>query len=246
MKKTILILFALALAIPFTFGMAFAGNGMPSGTHYNLNLLGKDKCPGDDLKNTNRHTIMVLLHYEDADANATVGDVAGPDGILGTSDDLNELFVNLDKRNKIFLVQGEFQVLDGNACDNDGATFQLPANGADGTYGTAYEVYARELGTPGGSGDLRTCAVAAGADEIMGTNDDEVVCSTENVLLVRSTGKPKTQNVTKELTTLYIDLDGDGVADTRISLFDDALSNYFWDYDNNGLRLVQLRFYPVQ
>ena len=33
---------------------------------------------------------------------------------------------------------------------------------------------------------------------------------------------------------------------TTINLFDPMLYQYFWDYDNNGLRLVQLRFYPAQ
>jgi hypothetical protein len=259
MKKPFAFALVSALTIILGTGAVFAGTGnaMPSGAHYNLNLLGKNKCPGDDLVGSNRHMIMVLLRYEDLDANGKVGDVAaGPDGIPGTADDLTELFVNLDKRNKIFLVEGEFQVLDGNACNNNGATFQLPGNsgpGADGVLGTAddvlygavYEVYVRELGKPGGTGDLRTCAVAAGADGIEGTADDEVVCSTENVLLVRNTGKPITRNVTQELTSLLIDIDGDGNLE-RISLFDDDLSNYFWDYDNNGLRLVQLRFYPVQ
>lgn len=258
MKRLFTFALVSALALTLGAGVAFAqtGNGMQSGPHYNLNLLGKNKCPGDALVGTNRHTIMVLLRYDDPDANGKVGDVAGPDGILGTADDLNELFINLDKRNKIFLVEGEFQVLDGNACDGDGATFQLPANygpGLDGILGTAddvlygavYEVYARELGTPGGTGDLRTCAVAAGADGIADTADDEVVCSTENVLLVRNTGKPRAQNVTQQLTSLLIDIDGNGTLE-RISLFDDDLSSYFWDYDNNGLRLVQLRFYPVQ
>jgi hypothetical protein len=40
------------------------------------------------------------------------------------------------------------------------------------------------------------------------------------------------------------DIDGDGVEE-RISIFDPELYGYFWDYDNNGLRLVQLRFYPA-
>ena len=31
----------------------------------------------------------------------------------------------------------------------------------------------------------------------------------------------------------------------RVSLFDDALQDYFWQYDNRGLRLLQLRFYPI-
>jgi hypothetical protein len=204
-----------------------------SGTHYNLNLLGKTTCPGDDLKGTNRHTIMVKLYFSDDDPNNTVGDDPGN-------------IASLDKTNKIFLAQGEFQVLDGNACDGDGAKFQLPANGVESA--TTYEVFLRELGKPGGSGDLRTCGIDAGLDGIAGTADDEVVCSSENVVLVRNTGRSQWRNVTKELTTMVIqvDIDGDGDLETlRIGIFDPALYEYFWDYDNNGLRLVQLRFYPI-
>jgi len=29
-----------------------------------------------------------------------------------------------------------------------------------------------------------------------------------------------------------------------VSLFDPALTDYFWQYANQGLRLAQLRFYP--
>ena len=85
------------------------GNGGLSGSHYNLNILGKDNCAGDDLEGSNRHTIQVLLNFKDA-----------------TPTDLST--ATLDKRNKIFLQEGDFQVIDGNACDNDGALFQLPAN----------------------------------------------------------------------------------------------------------------------
>lgn len=43
---------------------------------------------------------------------------------------------------------------------------------------------------------------------------------------------------------IYADLDGDGTAE-RYPLFDEALQDCFWSYDNNGLKLLQLRFYPV-
>ncbi|HEU4514109.1 MAG TPA: hypothetical protein VFR87_13465 [Nocardioidaceae bacterium] len=41
---------------------------------------------------------------------------------------------------------------------------------------------------------------------------------------------------------VYYDLDGDGTAEL-IPLFDDRLEDYFWDYENQGLRIAQLRFY---
>jgi hypothetical protein len=30
-----------------------------------------------------------------------------------------------------------------------------------------------------------------------------------------------------------------------VSLFNSCLQNYFWNYDNQGLKLLQLRFYPA-
>jgi len=85
---------------------AFAqGNGFPTGTHYDLNIQGKTTCAGSGLTGSNRHTIQVLLNF---------------------SSNPNDL---IDKTNKIFLQPGPVgslpQVLDGNACDQGGALFQL-------------------------------------------------------------------------------------------------------------------------
>jgi hypothetical protein len=30
-----------------------------------------------------------------------------------------------------------------------------------------------------------------------------------------------------------------------VSLFNSCFQNYFWNYDNNGLKLLQLRFYAA-
>lgn len=224
------LLMLVALVTP-----AFAGNGAPSGSHYNLNILGKDNCSGDDLTGSNRHTIQVLLNFSDGSNNG-------------------QLYATLDKRNKIFLTEGGFQVLDGNACDSNGAKFSLPANPitcdladpdcvADPTFQN-YTVWARALGKPGGSAIMTTCTVGAGDDLVLHTADDEIICSTENVVLVRQAKRSTFSNVTKELTTLLADIDADGTAE-RVQLFDPAFYDYFWDYDNFGLRLAQLRFYPV-
>jgi hypothetical protein len=235
MKKTCVY---AGVALLCTAAPAFAqtGNGAPKGSHYNLNILGKDHCAGDDLTGSNRHTIQVLLNFDDGSQDGT-------------------LYTSLDRRNKIFLSEGEFQVLDGNACDNDGAKFQLPANpftcpvedpecaNTDPTFQN-YSVWVRALGKPGGSATVTTCAVGAGDDGISGNADDEIVCSNENVLLVRSTGPSKFVNKTKELTTIYADVDFDGDTE-RVGIFDSRLYSYFWDYDNRGLRLAQLRFYPI-
>jgi hypothetical protein len=135
----------------------------------------------------------------------------------------------LDKRNKIFLAPGPFSVLDPNACDSDGAAFSLPAGG--------YTIWARSLAKPGGKATLSLCAV-----DTMGTTDttdDTLVCNTgENVVaMTRKNGQSVFTNVTKELTTMTY-------AGTTYSLFDATFQGYFWDYDNSGLRLLQMRFYP--
>ena len=73
-----------------------------------------------------------------------------------------------------------------------------------------------------------------------------LVCSTDNTVgFERKKGKSTFDNVTKELTTVNACFDVGGVVTCEtVSLFDPVLQDYFWQYANNGLRLLQLRFYP--
>lgn len=147
----------------------------------------------------------------------------------------SRIFVPLSGKAKINLKEGDFGVLDANGTDADGATFSLPNPDPDGDGVTSYSVYARALGTPGGSSATTTCA----SDVV----DGELVCSTESMILVRgSKGVDKFTNVSRELLYVYADYDGDGDLDL-IPLFDPRLEDYYWDYDNNGLKVAQLRFY---
>ena len=209
---------AAALATPVR-----AGNGAPSGPHYNLNIIGVAKGKTTPMVSSDRHTIFVAL---------------------GTRDDSVE--------SRIYLGQGDFQVCDGNAFDAainclgtqiaaQGAAFQLPCNtnittllpcAAGDT--ASYEVWARGLGKPGGRARMTTCAT----DPITG----ETICSTENAVLVRNTGKSSFKNVTNELTSLMADINGDGILE-RVALFSGGLQDFFWQFDNQQLRLAQVRFY---
>ncbi|HEV8538806.1 MAG TPA: hypothetical protein VGR15_07780 [Bacteroidota bacterium] len=146
----------------------------------------------------------------------------------------HRIFVKLEGVTKILLSQGDFQVLDANGTDGT-ASFRLPSPDPDNDGVTAYSVYARALGKPGGRSISRTCA----SDSTGAT-----FCSTEALLLVRSTGKSSFTNVSKYLLYLYVDLNGDGVLE-RVPLFDPRLQDYFWSYDNQGMKLVQLRFYQI-
>lgn len=145
----------------------------------------------------------------------------------------HRIFVPLTGSTQILLAPGDFAVLDANGTDGQ-AKFQLPNPDPDNDGVTEYTVYARALGKPGGSSTTKTCAT----DPTTG----ELYCSVESMVLVREKGKSSFSNVSKQLLYVYADIDGDGTVD-RMPLFDDRLEGYFWQYDNNGLRLVQLRFY---
>jgi len=134
------------------------------------------------------------------------------------------------------------------ATKNDPASFTLPAPDnvydANGNYVSpgAYKVFLRVVGTPGGSGKLSTCGETY--DPVSDTI--ETICSMDNVTLSR-TKTPKFTDVTRQLTTVQYDINGDGTIaqNERIDIFDAAFENYLWAYDNNGLKNVQLRFYPI-
>jgi predicted small lipoprotein YifL len=151
-----------------------------------------------------------------------------------TGDQGHRIFVPLTGNPKIMLAEGQdFEVLDANGTDGE-ATFQLPNPDPDGDGATVYSVFARALGTPGGKSLTTTCAI----DPVDGSE----VCSMITLTLERGRGKSTFENVSKYLLYIYADVDDDGILD-RVGLFDRALQGYFWDYDNQGLKLAQLRFY---
>jgi hypothetical protein len=236
----------VAVAVPVH---AQPGNGALSGPHYNLNIIGVDKGKKADMTGSDRHTIFVQL--------GTAGAVEAKRSYI------------------YLVPSAEFQVCDGNSSDPAfdcngmqikplGAVFGLPCNtnlslaGADLLQAcdptddipdASYAVFARGLGKPGKNGVdpyavMTTCATAV--------DTGEVVCSTENTLdvgaLVRKTGKMIFKDVTKELTSLVactIDPVTGVETCTRFALFDDDFADFFWQYDNFGLKLAQLRFYPL-
>lgn len=205
------------------------GNGAPSGSHYNLNIIGTNE------KNPN---------------------MTGGSG--------HRIFVPLNGTTKIMLCEaGEdancpdegFNVLDANGTDGS-ATFSLPAADTDpdnctqtgtntdgspiflcGTGVTTYSVFVRALGN-GGTATMTLC----GTDPA----DDVDVCSSSSLTLDDDSKPSKFSNETGTLLYLYnVDIDADGDIDyRRIPLFSDVLYGYFWEYDNEGRRIVQLRFYP--
>lgn len=146
------------------------------------------------------------------------------------------IFVPLTGNCKINLAQGDFQVLDANCTDNGQASFQLPNPDPDNDGITTYSVWARALGKPGGKSTTTTCATDPA------TGDEW--CSVYSMVQVRGKGKSTFSDVSKQLLYLYADINADGTLE-RYNLFNDALMDYYWNYDNSGLKLLQLRFYEV-
>lgn len=146
----------------------------------------------------------------------------------------HRIFVKLEGKTKIDLQEGDFQVIDPNGTDGK-AAFQLPNPDPDGDGVTVYSVFVRALGKPGGSATMTSVLV----DEL-----GQEWWSTENKVVVRNKGGSKFENVSRELLYICVDWDQDGTCDEKLPLFGNEAYSYFWDYDNSGLKLAQLRFYP--
>ena len=231
MKIVLVICLALGLALP---AMAGVGTGL-SGAHWNLNFIGvsKDKTV-PTMTNGGRHTIFVPLSSgEDVGRKVTIEYVRG------------------DK----------FAVLDGNATDDDYALIQVPYeyctdydNGC--TDLLSFDVYAVGLGKPGGANIITAeCTYSKEVVDSGGTVDLEC----EDTLLMgsfkikRTKGQPKPTNITDVFrATGCLDVIVDGVCDKgdlefrNLWIFNiEELTSYMWDYDNNGLKLMQTRFYET-
>ncbi|MDE3133023.1 MAG: hypothetical protein KGL15_03045 [Acidobacteriota bacterium] len=175
--------------------------------------------------------------------NLNIHGVANGQGFNGSNQ--NDIFVPLYGSCKINLQQSftyDFQVLQPDCVNNPSATFSLPAPCAiSATTGlctgteTIYSVWARALAKPGGSSSTTTCAT-----DSTGT----LVCSLNSYVVVRGTGQSKFSNVSNDLLFLTTCNTTTGKT-VSTPIFSQNFQNYLWLYDNNGLRLLQLRFYQV-
>ena len=149
------------------------------------------------------------------------------------------IFVDLVGSTKINLTEGSYQVLDANGTDGT-AAFQLP-NPDNGTGQLAYSVWVRALGKPGGSASMASCFTELSTATTW-CNAGELTVS-----LNRVSGGQKFVDVSKQLLQVCADVDADPLVTTLqlVPLFSDLGTDYFWQYDNTGLKLAQMRFYPT-
>jgi hypothetical protein len=172
--------------------------------------------------------------------NLNIHGVANGQGFNGNNQ--NDIFVPLNGKCNIDLSQAstyDFQVLSSDCVNNPPASFELPAPcSIDATTGlctsstTVYSVYARALGKPGGQSNTTPCF----------TDTTGTYCSIYSYVAVRGTGKSSFTNETSNLLFVTQCING---KTSSTPIFSSASAQYFWSYDNQGLRLAQLRFYQV-
>ena len=194
------------------------GNGAPTGAHYNLNWIGVPQGKTADMTGSNGHVIFVSL----------VGHT-------------NILLCESGVGTACSTVSG-FQVLDANGTDGT-ASFALPAPVSSASCPTPldpttpctalYSVYVRALGKPGGTAGNTLCGLSVPLPGFAA----ETLCSVDTLRLTRPKGQQLFTNVTKQMLFVFDTLG------RRVPLFDPTLTNFFWSYDNNGLKLAQFRFY---
>ena len=151
------------------------------------------------------------------------------------------IFVDLVGSTKINLTEGTFGVLDANGTDG-AAAFQLP-NPDDGTGQLAYSVWVRALGKPGGKASMASCFTELSTATTWCNSGDLVV----NLNRVSGGTNQKFVDVSKQLLQVCADVNSDPTITTLqlVPLFSTLGTDYFWQYDNDGLKLAQMRFYPI-
>ncbi len=224
-------------------GDGTTGNGSPQVQKvYSLNIIGVPNAKAVDMANSSGHVIFVLLN--------------------GTSQ------IKLQEGET-------YAVLDKNGTDRNGALLQLPDPGLDpyligGDLDgvdtlSDYSVFVRPLGKPGGWATITTCADLVDSNfagllsgKFLTVLNRECAfggyASVEQVgqeITLRTKGKTLFQNVTAELLTIVFKVEvelanGSVIVEyVRVPIFDDIIENEYWEYDNHGLKLLQVRFYEV-
>ncbi|MBI3278711.1 MAG: hypothetical protein HYZ57_02585 [Acidobacteria bacterium] len=221
----------LALAVAGT-ALAQNNNPCPGEKEYQVNIIGVPKSKNPDMTNTSGHRIFVPL--------------TGQTNIYMTGD--------TDSATAGLQCGNSFQVTDANGTDGS-ATLVVPCTNVnvDSTStGICFDVWATPLGTPGGKAQVDV--VCTFDSTVVG---DLVEGSCENVPLgsfdfelVRNAGKPVQKDITNFMRASgCFDTDLSGTCDPGEKTFNnvwifnlEALQSYFWEYDNQGLRVSMIRF----
>jgi hypothetical protein len=217
----------LALASPL---LAQNNNPCPGDKEYQFNIIGVKYAKKTDLTDNNGHRIFVPLN--------------GKTQIYMTGD--------TDTDTTGLQCGNNFDVLDANGTDGS-AWILVPCDPLDADNldpEVCFEVYATPLGTPGGSTDVNVYCDFD--DTCLNCDIDGGDCATGDIdfTLEGHSGKPRTQNITSAFRASgCIDVDGSLDCNAGDIMFNnewifniEQLLYYYWDYDNHGNKLVNIRF----
>jgi len=252
MKKRVLFIALSALliialgAVPVTARPEGPKPGLDfNGAHFNLNLLGKDKTMPGDYDNPDRHTMFVPL------------DTSGMYIDLNTPNNLGE--ETLDGI-KINMTQGsEFAVLDGNATDGEGSLqigpgkywVYIAVKAKSPKYPDAYtditgwvEAY-DNIGqlwyyVPVGSVTVSKNGKWTDATDLFFVSDAE-----DPFGFNEWSGLPQVQGLGVWVFDYMGGLDSWYEDSGNTAAYDFSDLAYFWQFDNHGNKLIQVRFYPM-
>ncbi len=242
------------------------GNNFPAGPHdYKVNIIGVAHDKSADMDNNNGRRIFVRLESDN--------EVTSPGGKnnhlkKGGGNDQNHIYLcnstndegdSTDDRCAAYGNPDDWGVIDANATDGDGALLAVPdpCAGDDILDGCTprYAVYARARAGHG-SATITTC----GEEEQAFDGEQDTWCGSNGITLYPTKGR-KATDVTENLLHMTIVVDDSDDADPELAacidpnddddapdeydvyLFDRCFQDYFWNYDNNGLKNLELRFY---
>ncbi|WP_076004865.1 hypothetical protein [Dehalogenimonas formicexedens] len=241
MKKVLLMVaMALVMVLSGALAVSAAPKGIDfNGAHFNLNLIGKAKTMPGDYNNPDRHTMFVPTDTSDFSFNLNTPNNLDQETMAGV---------------KINMTQGsEFAVLDGNATDGEGS-FQL----GPGKYRVYIAVKAKMPKTPG---NVQIDGWVEAYDNLgqlwYYINVGTVTVSKNKTWTDASTlfYVNTTEDTFDFLTGSEANYEPglgmwvfDYMAGLDAWVTDDYnLSDlaYFWQFQNDGAKLIQVRFYPV-
>jgi hypothetical protein len=253
MKKLVRVALVAFLVIWAGHGIALAGHGNNGlyGPHWQFNLIGHPKgISGDD---GNGRAIMVPLGVKKINKNSNFTCTLNGDEQFGYVEDApgDNAMVDSYVLKGVKLVfektsELEFDIIDRDATDGEARILVPETTGQDVVDGV--DVFIRILGKP------YACMQIDGVAYDQDQATSGVWYYSGHVTLNRKPGKSAFENINDLFDVYYCDswVWDDMVQDwvctdddiEEISVFSNVFEQYFWDIQNYGTRIVQVRLYP--
>jgi hypothetical protein len=253
MMKRITLALLAAAAIGCAAIPAWAGNGAPSGPHFNVNIIGVKKGAAPSGSETSSgHSIFIPLNTTKLPRNWDGATCTTPDGTqTDFVDEDGPTFSTQepDGGTRIYFhptTTGSFEITDRDAVDGE-AHVTIPVEDTEEKW-VLVDLWVRVLGKPGGCAEISGYAYEDPADG----DPNELWWYSGSILMNRTGGKSSFVDATDIFEVDYCNVDTvEGELQCTgptqsLSVFNDIFDEYFWEVNNKDTRLIQLRFYPRQ